>query len=54
VAHFFGPVVSVVSGGIGTLVVVAAAAFGSRTLRRFGPLAGAEPEELVADEDVNS
>ena len=54
VAHFFGPVVSVVSGGIGTLVVVAAAAFGSRTLRRFGPLAGAEPEERVADKDVIS
>lgn len=38
VAHWFGPVVSVVSGGIGTFVVVAAAALASPELRRFGSL----------------
>jgi hypothetical protein len=38
VAHWFGPVVSVVSGGIGTLIVVAVTACASPRLRRFGSL----------------
>jgi hypothetical protein len=38
VAHWFGPVISVVSGGIGTLVVVAVTAWASPQLRRFGSL----------------
>ncbi|MCC6166982.1 MAG: MFS transporter [Caldilineaceae bacterium] len=51
VAHFFGPVFSVVSGGIGTLLVVGATALASPELRRYGPLsdaavdAEAEPPE---------
>jgi MFS family permease len=45
VAHWFGPVFSVVSGGIGTLVVVAVAAFSSKRLRNFGAL-----DSEVADE----
>ena len=39
VAHWFGPVVSVVSGGIGTIAVVAAWAKLFPGLRRFGNLA---------------
>lgn len=38
VAHWFGPIVSVVSGGIGTLLVVAVTALASPQLRRFGSL----------------
>lgn len=38
VAHGFGPVASVVSGGIGTLLVVLAVAGASPELRRLGPL----------------
>ncbi len=38
VAHWFGPVVSVVSGGIGTIMVVIVAAWSSPTLRNYGPL----------------
>lgn len=38
VAHWFGPVIAVVSGGIGTLVVVAVTAWASPQLRRFGSL----------------
>jgi hypothetical protein len=38
VAYFFGPVFSVVSGGIGTLVVVALVARLSPQLRRYGRL----------------
>lgn len=50
VAHWFGPVVSVVSGGVGTLLVVAGAALLSPELRAFGALhearpAGEEPAE---------
>ncbi len=40
VAHFFGPVVSVVSGGLGTLLVVAAWTKLFPQLRRFATLAG--------------
>ncbi len=38
VAHWFGPIIAVVSGGIGTLVVVAATAWAAPQLRRFGSL----------------
>lgn len=38
VAHWFGPVFSVVSGGVATLVVVAAVAWVWPELRRYGPL----------------
>ncbi len=38
VAHWFGPIFSVVSGGIGTLLVVLAAAKISPELRNYGPL----------------
>lgn len=41
VAALFGPVFSVVSGGVGTLIVVAAVALSSPQLRRFGRLDGA-------------
>ena len=50
VAHWFGPVVSVVSGGIGTLVVVAVTALGSPRARRFGSLADIQPMEEDAEE----
>jgi MFS family permease len=43
VAHWFGPIFSVVSGGIGTLVVVALTAVLSPELRRFGALSADEP-----------
>lgn len=38
VAHWFGPVFSVVSGGIGTMVVVAAVALAWPEIRRYGRL----------------
>ena len=38
VAHFFGPVVSVVSGGIGTILIVLGMAWLSPNLRRYGRL----------------
>lgn len=43
VAHWFGPIVSVVSGGIGTLMVVAAAAWASPELRRYGAMTDPMP-----------
>ncbi|MEM7132848.1 MAG: MFS transporter, partial [Chloroflexota bacterium] len=43
VADRFGPVVSVVSGGIGTLVVVAGAAWLSPQLRALGRMEDTEP-----------
>lgn len=46
VARFFGPVVSVVSGGIGTLLVVAAVALALPPIRKLGELG--EPEEKSA------
>jgi len=46
VAKWTTPVVSVVSGGIGTLIVVAAAAWASPRLRRFGRLSDADPGSL--------
>lgn len=45
VAAWFGPVISVVSGGIGTIVIVALTAFLAPRLIRLGPL-----HELKADE----
>lgn len=45
VAHWFGAVFSVVSGGIGTLVVVAGTAVASPELREFGALTDAKPLE---------
>jgi MFS family permease len=38
VAHWFGPIVAVVSGGIGTIFVVAVMTVASRQLRGFGSL----------------
>jgi len=38
VAAFFGPVLSVVIGGVGTIIVVAACAWNWPELRRFGRL----------------
>jgi MFS family permease len=48
VAGAFGPVFSVVSGGIGTLLVVIAIAWYWPELRHLGPLASAEPERPEA------
>ncbi len=49
VAQWFGPVFSVVSGGIGTLVVVLTTAWVSPELRRFGALHEAKPIDVPAD-----
>jgi MFS family permease len=48
-AHFFGPTVSVVSGGIGTIIVVAFAAIAWPTLRCYGRLTGEQPSAAAAD-----
>lgn len=48
VAQWFGPVFSVVSGGIGTLIVVIIAGFASSELRAFGALHEARPRESNA------
>jgi MFS family permease len=45
VARLFTPVVSVVSGAIGTMIVVAAVAWKRPELRRLGPLTTAAPSE---------
>ncbi len=47
VAHWFGPVVSVVSGGLGTIAVVIATAWASPKLRRIGAL-----DEIGSQEDA--
>lgn len=53
VAHWFGPVVSVVSGGIGTIVVVLTMAVVSPALRALGTLGGVRPtEEKETDDGV--
>jgi len=44
-AQIFGPIVSVVGGGIGTILVVLATAFTWPQLRRFGSLHDAQPIE---------
>jgi MFS family permease len=46
VAHWFGPVFSVVSGGIGTMIVVGVTALVAPQLRTFGALHEAKPIEL--------
>jgi hypothetical protein len=45
VAGLFGPVVSVVSGGLGTLLVVSSVAWLWSQLRRYGALTGTEQKE---------
>ena len=50
-AHFFGPVISVVSGGVGTIVVVLVAAIKSSSLRRLGSLQDVKP--AVENEGMN-
>jgi MFS family permease len=45
-AHWFGPVFAVVSGGIGTLIVVTVAGLASPELRAFGPLTSAKTAEF--------
>jgi len=46
VAQYFGPIVSVVSGGIGTLFVVAATAIGFPQLRKLGRLEDVAPGKV--------
>lgn len=46
VAHLFGPVISAVSGGIGTILVVLAAGALSPELRKYGPLTSDGPATL--------
>lgn len=45
VAHYFGPLVSVVSGGIGTILVVIGVALIWPEIRRYGRLDGAESDQ---------
>ncbi|MBO0858160.1 MAG: MFS transporter [Chloracidobacterium sp.] len=45
VAALFGPIFSVVGGGVGTLIVVATVALASPQLRRFGRLDGAHTND---------
>ena len=52
VAHWFGPVFSAVSGGIGTLIVVAITALASPELRNFGPLHEAKPVTVSEERPV--
>lgn len=49
VARLFGPVVSVVSGGIGTLVVVAGVAWGVPGLRKLGRVRPLEEPQIGPD-----
>lgn len=50
VAHWFGPVFSVVSGGIGTILVVVIMAMRSPTLRNFGSLQDARLDDEDKEE----
>jgi hypothetical protein len=43
-ARFFGPIISVVGGGIGTLIVVGLTNFIWPQVRKFGSLVDARPE----------
>ena len=45
VAHWYGPIFSVVSGGIGSIVVVVITAIASPRLRRFGSLKDIQTEK---------
>lgn len=49
VAHWFGPVFSVVSGGIGTIVVVVTTALASPRLRGVGAMHDVEAEKITKD-----
>jgi hypothetical protein len=51
VAQRFSPVASVVSGGIGTLIIIAIWACIFPVLRNFGALSGAV--ELKAEEEID-
>jgi len=55
VAHWFTPVISVVSGGIGTILVVIVTGLASPELRAFGALYEARPleDEAVGDRRQN-
>jgi MFS family permease len=44
-ARFFGPIISVVGGGIGTLIVVGLTSFIWPQVRKFGSLVDARPQE---------
>jgi MFS family permease len=44
-AAWFGPLLSVVTGGLGTIVVVGATAWRCPSLRQFGSLKDARPED---------
>jgi MFS family permease len=50
IANYFGPVVSVVSGGIGTLTIVLAMAWLSPQLRKYGRLDQPQPHAGAAQE----
>jgi hypothetical protein len=56
VAHYFGPVLSVVTGGVGTLIVVGLTALGYPELRRYGRLGGviSPPEKVDTPADVEA
>lgn len=45
VAHWFGPVISAVSGGVGTLLVVATTGWLAPELRKLGPMHDVRPVE---------
>lgn len=50
-AALVGPIVAVVAGGVGTIVVVSAAALAWPELRRLGPLQPEVPEDLTGQDD---
>jgi len=52
VAHLFGPIVSVVSGGVGTLLVVASWTFLFPGLRRFGTFLELDREDSPPPKEV--
>jgi hypothetical protein len=54
VAQAFGPVVSVVSGGIGTLIVVAVTGWWSPELRRLTTLHNIKPVEVSPPKEQTS
>lgn len=56
VAHYFGPVLSVVTGGVGTLIVVGLTALGYPELRRYGRLGGviSPPDKIDTPADVEA
>jgi hypothetical protein len=51
VAHLFGPVFSVVSGGVGTIVVVIAVALIWPEIRRYGRLDGTTTADELSPQD---